>query len=452
MLSRKDLHPYQVKGTKYIKDQDYTALWWEMGLGKTATVLTALDDLIHAFEANRVLIIAPLLVAKSTWEREKSNWSHLQHLNIASACGLEKQRLAGLAKNAVITTINPENVVWLTEYYGDEWPFDTVVIDEADKFKSPSSKRFKALKKKLMHICRVIELTGTPSPNGLLDVWSQLYLLDRGERLGKSFGAYQARYFESDYMGYKWTLRPGSEKKILDQVSDLCLTLKAADYIDMPDRIVNNPTYIMDDALRGRYEDFERDCVMNLAGDDMITADTAAVMINKLQQFANGFMYHNEDIVSLHKHKLELLESVVSEAAGKPILVAYQFKADKAAILKHFKKAVALTEDNIDAWNRGEIPILVAHPASAGHGLNLQAGGNRVVWFGPTWNLGHYLQFNARLARQGQKEDRVFITHLIAEGTVDELILDALGSKDRAQQRLIDGVKALTAKHMGQAA
>lgn len=447
-FSRDKLHDYQKRAVSFIKDNPSCALWVDMGLGKTVTVLTAVADLLDSFEAHRVLIIAPLRVALNTWPSEIRTWDHLRHLTFKNIAGDPKARAGIVGGDASeIHIINRELVPWLIDHCQKNklgWPYDVVVIDEASSFKSSRTKRFKSLRKALPAITRLIELTGTPASNGLLDVWSQIFLLDRGQRLGKTFTGFRDRYFVSDFHGYNWTLRKDADQKIYDQLEDICLTLTAADYLDLPDRIDNVVVIDLPQPARDQYSELEREFLFEI-GDETVEVLHAAALTNKLLQFANGAIYTDDQgaWAEVHDAKLDAFADTVSEAAGSPLLVAYNYKTDVERLLKRFPHAQVLGKDpaQIDAWNRGEIPILLAHPASAGHGLNLQKGGHTIVWFGLNWSLELYQQFNARLHRQGQDKP-VIIHHLAVQDTVDETVLAALGRKDVTQRALLNALKA----------
>lgn len=447
-FSRDKLHDYQHKAVQFIKDTPSCALWVDMGLGKTVTVLTAVADLLDGFEAHRVLIIAPLRVALNTWPNEIGVWDHTRHLSFRNIAGSPAQRTATvIGDKSEIHIINRELVPWLVETLKKHkagWPYDVVVIDEASSFKSSKTKRFKALRKALPAITRLIELTGTPASNGLLDVWPQVFLLDRGARLGKTFSGFRDAYFTSDYHGYNWDLKRGSEERIYAALDDICLTMSAEDYLELPDRIDNViPVQISED-VRATYSELEKEFLAEI-GDEVVEVLNAAALTNKLLQFANGAVYTGGEgeWTAVHDAKLDVLGEIVSETAGAPILVAYNYKTDAKRIKERFPQAQILGKDpaQIDAWNRGEIPMLLAHPASAGHGLNLQKGGNVIVWFGLNWSLELYQQFNARLHRQGQSKP-VIIHHLAVENTVDQTVLDALARKDITQRALLNALKS----------
>lgn len=423
----------------------YFSKW--ASVDKTVITLTAIDRLLYdSFEASKILIIAPLRVAADTWSRESAKWSHTKHLTISQVLGVVKKREAALKAEADIYIINRENVPWLVGYYGSKWPFDTVVIDELSSFKNSGSQRFRALRRVRPLMKRVIGLTGTPAPNGLLDLWSQVYLLDRGERLGTTIGGYKDRYFtagaSNGHVVYEWKQKKESEERIYEAIEDICVSMKAEDWLDMPEKIDVTVPITLSDKARAQYEQLERDLLLPMA-DTEVVASTAAVLSNKLLQMANGAVYDaDRSIQHIHDGKIEALEDLVEAANGKPLLVFYTFKHDLARIQKALPDAKKLeTNDDIAEWNKGNIPILLAHPASAGHGLNLQDGGDQVVWFGMTWSLELYEQANARLYRQGQKRN-VVVHHLITSGTMDEDVMKALEGKAAGQDALMAAVKA----------
>jgi SNF2 family DNA or RNA helicase len=420
-------------------------LWLDLGLGKTISTLTAIVDLENDFGFDRCLVIAPKRVALSVWPREVKEWAHTAHLDMAVAVGSAKERAAALAQDATITVINRENVKWLVDTVGAKaWPWDLVVIDESDSFKDRGSARFRALKTVRPRIRRMIQLTGTPTPQGLLDLWAQIFLLDGGVRLGRSMTTYKERWFHTtDYMGYKWAPVKGAEAEIHKAVSDIVVSMSAEDYLQMPARIDNFIQVELPSSARKIYTALEKEFLIKLDAHEVAAANEA-VLTNKLLQAANGALYVEEGKYTvLHDAKLDALEEVVEGALGGPVLVAYNFKSDLARILKRFPKAVALGQDvaQIEAWNRGEIPILCAHPASAGHGLNLQTGGSVLCWFGMNWSLGLYQQMNARLHRQGQRET-VIVHHIVAKDTIDETVVRSLSEKHGSQSALLAALKA----------
>ena len=445
-------HLYQRYATNRILENDAVGLFLDMGLGKTVSTLTAIDQLLYDyFDTRKVLVIAPLRVAQKTWPDEIKKWDHLKHLRISRVLGAEKQRKAALQDKADIWVINRENVEWLVDLYGKDWPFDLVVIDELSSFKSSKSRRFRALRKVRPGIKRIIGLTGTPTPNGLIDLWPQVYLLDQGARLGKTVTGFRDRYFEpgkrSRTVIFSWDPKPGAEEAIYSNLSDLCVSMSAADWLDMPERIDREVKVQIPDTARAKYEQLERDLLLPYVDGD-ITADTRALLSNKLLQLANGAVYdENGNTREIHRAKLDALDDILEAANGQSVLVFYAYKHDRDRIKDHIKSARQLdTESDIEEWNQGKIPVLLAHPASAGHGLNLQTGGNIIVWFGLTWSLEAYQQANARLHRQGQ-EKSVIVHHLIAEGTIDEDVMKALAGKNVSQQALLDAVKARIDKY-----
>jgi len=444
MLSRHDLHAYQNKAVDFILSERRCMLALEMGLGKSVSTLTAISDMLDGFTANKVLVIAPLRVANSVWAQETRLWEHLRHLRVSVATGSNKARREALSLDADIYVINRENVPWLVENYGRRWDFDVVVIDESSSFKNSQSKRFKALRKMLPNIDSVILLTGTPSPNGLLDLWAQMYLVDYGERLGRTLTNYKQRFFEADYWGRKFEPRKGSEEQIHALLTDKIIHMSAEDYLDMPDRIDLSVRVALPSKVAEGYQDFERTMLAELDDGEEVEAATAAVLANKLMQYANGALYTdpNGNWSETHAAKLDALSEIVEDNEGETILVAYNYKSDLARLLKRFPQAKLLDkrQETIDAWNRGDIPMLLAHPASAGHGLNLQKGGALCVWFGLNWSLELYQQFNARLHRQGQTRP-VRVVHILAENTIDERVMGVLGNKDATQKNLLNALK-----------
>ncbi|MCL5292556.1 MAG: DEAD/DEAH box helicase [Actinobacteria bacterium] len=442
-------HVYQEHAVEKIVELPAVGLFLDMGLGKTVATLTAIDELLYdRFEVGRVLVIAPLRVAESVWPAEIEKWDHLSHLRISKVLGTPRERLAALSALADIYVINRENVGWLVDYYGKDWPFDTVVVDELSSFKSSKAKRFRALRKVRPLINRIVGLTGTPASNGLIDLWAQLYLLDQGERLGKNVTGYRNRYFDPGRQDprrrvvYEWVPKLGAEEAIHRKISDICVSMRAEDYLDLPERIDNVVTVRLPSTARESYEQLERQFLLPFIGGDVV-AKTAAVLANKLLQLANGAVYDEHGgVEEIHIAKLDALEELIEEANGKPVLVAYAYRHDLARLQERFSKAWVLeTPEDVRRWNAGEVPLLLAHPASAGHGLNLQVGGNTVVWFGLTWSLELYQQFNARLHRQGQKNS-VIVHHLVAENTMDEQVMKVLEGKTAGQTALLEAVKA----------
>lgn len=447
-------HEYQAFCEDYILARPAAGLLLDMGLGKTVITLTAVNRLLYDFFAvTKVLVIAPLRVAQDTWSREAEKWDHLRHLRISKVLGSQKERIQALTRAADIYIINRENVPWLVSHYGLNWPFDCVVIDELSSFKNAAARRFKALRKVRPLIKRIIGLTGTPAPNGLIDLWPQIYLLDRGERLGKTLTNYRDAYFRpgrrNGDMVFDWVLKPGAEEKIYQRIGDICVSMKAADYITLPERVnVTVPVSLNPDA-RELYAKMEREEILSLAG-EVIDAGSAGVLTGKLLQLANGAVYdENHAVHEVHQAKLDALEDLIEAANGKPVLVFYAYQHDRDRIMRRFPQAVPLeSNDTIRAWNAGELPLLLAHPAGAGHGLNLQDGGSTVIWFGLTWSLELYQQANARLHRQGQR-NAVTVFHLVAEGTVDEEVMRVLEGKAKRQETMLAAVKARLQKYEG---
>ena len=448
-------HSYQTYATEHIENNPIAAVFLDMGLGKTSITLTAINDLLFdSFKAHKVLVVAPLRVAKTTWADEIQKWDHLSGLRYSIAVGTEQERLAALKTPADIYIINRENVEWLVEKSGTILDYDMLVVDELSSLKNNQTKRFKALMKMRPMFKRVVGLTGTPSSNGLMDLFAEFKVLDMGERLGRFIGQYRNLYFQPDKRNgqiiYSYKPLPGSEKAIYDKISDITVSMKAADHLKMPELISTKYTVKLSDKEREKYEDMKSELVVEL-GENEITAANAADLSNKLSQMANGAVYTDErEIVEIHERKLDALEDIIESMSRKPLLVAYSFKHDLERICSrllklHIPFSRLDTEQNIRDWNNGEIPVALIHPASAGHGLNLQDGGSTLVWFGLTWSLELYQQTNARLYRQGQK-NTVVIQHIITEDTVDERILKALQRKDKTQSALIDAVKAEVTK------
>ena len=439
-------HDYQRYAIEYIKTHPVAAVLLDMGLGKTSITLTAMMDLLFdSFEAHRVLVIAPLRVARDTWPTEIEKWQHLQLLTYSVVVGTEAERKAALSRSADLYIINRENVQWLVEQSGFRFDFDTVVIDELSSFKNHQSKRFKSLMKVRPGIRRIIGLTGTPSSNGLMDLWAEFKLLDMGKRLGRFIGVYRNTYFMPDKRNgqiiYSYRLLPGADEQIYKQISDITISMKAGDHLKLPELVMNNYTVELSDSERERYVELKQTLVLQLPETD-ITVANAAVLSGKLLQMANGAIYdEDKNQIHIHDRKLDALEDLIEGANGKPVLVAYWFKHDLERIKQRFTVREIKTAADIRDWNAGKIPVAMIHPASAGHGLNLQAGGSTLIWFGLTWSLELYQQTNARLWRQGQK-DTVVIHHIIADGTIDNRVLKALQSKEKIQSGLIDAVKA----------
>lgn len=434
------LHEYQEYARDWILEHPYCGLLLDMGLGKTLTTLSAIDELKNVFcEDVKVLVIAPKKVAEETWSTEIEKWGF--DLTYTKILGSPKQREKALAEDVDIYLINRENVVWLVEYFKTRWPFNFVVIDELSSFKSSKAKRFRALRKVRPKIERLVGLTGTPAPNSLIDLWPQIYLLDRGERLETSQTRFKERYFVPDRRNgpivYSWALREGAEDTIYRKLDDICVSMKAKDYLNLPKRTDNVVSVTLSN--QKAYKQMEAELALEFKGKE-ITASNSAVLANKLLQLANGAIYDDDkNVVAIHDDKLEALENIVEDSQGQPILVFYQYQHDLIRLKARFPQAEEL--DSVERWNRGEIPILLCHPQSAGHGLNLQKGGHIIVWFGLTWSLEYYQQANARLDRQGQTGP-VIVHHLVAENTVDERVLRILQGKEAKQNALLEAVKA----------
>lgn len=445
-------HSYQEFAARFVEDNPVSCLLLDMGLGKTAITLTAVNNLLFdSFEAHRVLVIAPLRVARDTWPEELGKWEHLSDLRFSVAVGTEAERKAALWKQADIYIINRENVQWLVEESGMPFDFDTVVVDELSSFKSHQSKRFRSLMKVRPKVKRIIGLTGTPSSNGLMDLWAEFRLLDMGQRLGRFIGQYRADYFLPDKRNgqviFSYKPLPDAEKRIYAKIADITISMKSTDHLRMPELVSSEYTVLLSNAERERYEEMKRDLILQLP-DGEVTAANAAALSGKLCQMANGAVYGDTGEVShIHDRKLDALEDIIEAANGKPLLIAYWFKHDLARITDrlrniHIPFLPLDTAESIRRWNNGELPVALIHPASAGHGLNLQSGGCHLVWFGLTWSLELYQQTNARLWRQGQNAKTVVVQHIVAKGTIDERVLKALSEKDRTQAALIEAVKA----------
>ena len=455
MLKRDNLHDYQERGVGHIIDNEYCALFLDMGLGKTVTTLTAIKELLDNCIISNALVIAPKKVTQVTWSDEIKNWEHLQGLTISVIDGTAKQRREAMAAKADIYAVSRDNIVWLVlEHGGVKLPYDMVVIDELSSFKNHASKRFRAMRKVRKFIPRVVGLTGTPAPNGLIDLFAQMYLIDEGQRLGKTVTAYRDRFFRPGKRNgdivYTYELKAPqneTEQQISDLISDITISMTAEDYLKMPDKIMLYDYVDLAPKVLAMYRDFEKEQILELINsDEPISAASAAALSNKLQQFANGAIYDAErSVKDLHDEKLDRLEELVEAANGEPVLIAYSYKHDLERIMQKLKayKPVKLEKpEHIADWNAGKIPVLVTHPASAGHGLNLQKGGHNIVWFGNTWSLELYQQFNARLYRQGQMKP-VMIHHIIAKNTIDEKIIKALEGKKQTQDGLMQSIKEL---------
>lgn len=439
-------HEYQVYATEYILNHPIAAVLLDMGLGKSVITLTAIFDLtLDSFLVRKVLVIAPLRVARDTWPAEIEKWDHLKGLKYTLAVGSEVKRKTAFMERAQVYIINRENVEWLITRSGIPFDFDMVVIDELSSFKSHQAKRFKSLMRVRPKVKRIVGLTGTPSSNGLMDLWAQYRLLDMGQRLGRFIGRYREDYFVPDKRNqqviFSYKPKPGAEEEIYKLISDITISMKGTDYLKLPDLVINEVPVKLSEKEMKTLDTMKRDLITTVKGEE-ITAANAAALSGKLLQMANGAVYDDHGtVLHIHDRKLDALEDLIEAANGKPVLIAYWFKHDLSRIQKRFDVEVLSTSDSIKRWNDGEIPLAVIHPASAGHGLNLQAGGSTLVWFGLTWSLELYQQTNARLWRQGQKET-VVIHHLIAKGTIDERVMKALNDKNNTQSALIDAVKA----------
>ena len=439
-------HGYQQQMIEYIDTHPVAALFLDMGLGKTVITLTAIKNLMYdSFEVKKVLVIAPLRVARDTWPNEIEKWNHLQDLRYSVVVGNQIERQSALKQEVEIYIINRENVTWLIEKSGYQFDFDMVIIDELSSFKSHAAKRFKSLLKVRPFIERIVGLTGTPSSNGLMDLWAQFRILDKGERLGRFITHYRQRYFDPDQRNgmviYSYKPKPEAEEAIYNQIEDITVSMKAEDYLDMPDFITNEVVVRLSDKERKVYDEMRKEMIVEVK-DKEIDAINAASLSNKLLQMASGTVYDEQkESVWLHDRKLDVLEDLVEAANGKPLLVVYWFKHDLTRITQRFDVKVLKTQQDFQDWNKGLIPIALIHPASAGHGLNLQAGGSTLVWFSLTWSLELYQQTNARLYRQGQKES-VVVHHIITEDTIDEDVMKALRLKDKFQNQLMEAVKA----------
>lgn len=440
-------HDYQAYATNFILEHPISAVFLDMGLGKSVITLTAIHDLCRDyFTVRKVLVIAPLRVARDTWPAEIQKWNHLNGLSYSVAVGTELERKAALRKRVFLYIINRENVQWLVEESGLPFDYDMVVIDELSSFKSYQAKRFRSLLKVRPTVKRMVGLTGTPSSNGLMDLWAQFRLLDLGQRLGRYITHFRNRYFQPDKRNgqvvFSYKPLPGAEEAIYSAISDITISMKAVDHLEMPECVMNEVKVSLSEKEKKAYDTMKAEMVVSL-GNEEIDAGNAAALANKLSQMANGAVYgEDRRYIELHNRKLDALEDLIEAANGKPVLVAYWFKHDLERIQKRFTVREISSSKDISDWNAGKIPVAVIHPASAGHGLNLQAGGSTMVWFGLTWSLELYQQANARLWRQGQTVDTVVIHHIIAANTIDERIMSALRKKEQTQSALIDAVKA----------
>ncbi|WNO78742.1 DEAD/DEAH box helicase [Streptococcus suis] len=447
------LHNYQVVAKDFIIGHPNAAVILDMGMGKTATTLSAVNELMFdRFEVTKVLVIAPLRVANTVWSDEIEQWAELRHLRYSKIVGTPKQRKVALQKDADVYIVNRENLPWLVEQCSPYFKWDMVVIDELSSFKSWQSKRFKAFMAMRPYMKRIVGLTGTPSSNGLMDLFAEFKVIDGGERLGRFIGEFRSRYFEEGRRNgnivYEYIPMDYAESQIQDKISDITISMKALDYLDMPELISTKKLVRMSENEKEKYSQFKKEYVLSELDGLEVTAANAASLTNKLVQLSNGAVYSDDHtVVSLHEQKLDALEDILESANGEPVLVAYWFKHDLARIMSRLEKLkvksrVLKTEEDIREWNKGNVPVGLLHPAGAGHGVNLQKGGHHLVWFGLTWSLELYQQTNARLWRQGQESETVVIQHIVTEGTIDEEILKALENKDAQQERLIEAVKA----------
>jgi SNF2 family DNA or RNA helicase len=455
MLTREDFHDYQEHSITHVIEHSQSGLFLDMGLGKTATVLTAVDELLNVYcEISKTLVIAPLRVAEHTWISEAKKWKHLQHLTFSLILGPEVQRKQALRKQADIYLINRENVAWLVSYLAGSWPFDMLVIDELSSFKSAKSVRFKALRQVRPKVKRVTGLTGTPTPNGLVDLWSQMYLLDMGERLGKSLTGYRQEYFtpnqRNGHIVYNYKIKKDSEERIYDKIEDICISMKAEDYLKLPKRVDQDLIIEMPVDIRKQYEKFEMEQLLSIDDINAISPANAAALSNKLRQYANGAVYDDKKLYhEMHMLKIEALEDILDSMNGQPLLCFYQFRHDVERIKKYLKNyepyEIGKASD-VDRWNRKEIPFMLAHALSAGHGLNMQDGGNHLVWVGVDWPLEPYQQAVKRLDRQGQIKT-VINKRLILKGTIDEDVVKSLENKAVGQDALMYALKARVKKY-----
>ena len=440
-------HDYQRYAAEFIIVHPISALLLDMGLGKTSITLTAINDLLFdSFEIHKVLVVAPLRVARDTWSAEIEKWEHLKNLRYSVVIGTAQERISALCIPADIYIINRENIQWLVEDSGLPFDFDMAVIDELSSFKNHQSKRFRAFMKSRPKLKRIVGLTGTPAGNGLMDLFAEFKLLDMGERLGRLIGQYRNTYFQPDKRNgmviYSYKPLPDAEQRIYDKISDITISMKAADHLIMPELVSTEYMVQFSENEKEKYDRLKKELVLSTE-DNEVTAANAASLSNKLSQMANGAVYSDdESVIQIHDRKLDALEGIIESMNGKPLLVAYWFKHDLERIRKRFEIREIKSSEDIYDWNSGKIPVALIHPASAGHGLNLQSGGSTLVWFGLTWSLELYQQTNARLWRQGQTADTVVIQHIIAKSTIDEQIMKALKTKDTTQAALITAVKA----------
>lgn len=443
-------HSYQAYSIQRMIDIPYIGAFLDMGLGKTAITLTVLHSLKYErFCISKTLVIAPKKVAESTWTKEQTKWNHLKNLRMSIVLGSEKQRLDALSAPADVYIINRENTKWLVDHYKHNWPFDVVVLDESSSFKNPQAGRFKALKAVRPKIQRLIELTGTPSPKGLIDLWAQIYLLDGGKRLGRTISVYRDIFFVPDKRNrttiFSYALKDGAEKAIYDSISDICISMKAEDYLDLPDLIYDDIPVKLDSKAQKAYDQLERDMLLEV-DDDLVTANTAASLTGKLLQLCNGAVYDEDGaVVPIHDCKIDVLLETIEQLNGQHTIIYYHFQHDRDRIIEALSRSnltVRVYKDSKEEtdWNDGKIDILLAQPSSCGYGLNLQDGGHHIIWFGLTWNLEEYQQANKRLHRQGQQYP-VIIHRLITQGGTDEDVIRSLESKDNVQESLLSALK-----------
>ena len=450
-------HPYQTYCIRKIIEEPAIALWLDMGLGKTVSTLTAINELkYNLFRIHKVLVIAPKKVAEATWSDEIKKWDHLKLLRASVVMGSQAKRIMALGTPADIYVINRDNVAWLVNYYKQDWPFDMVVLDEASSFKSNQAKRWKALKAIRPHIRRIVELTGTPSPQSLCDLWPQMFLLDQGQRLGRTLGIFRERYMLPDKRNAQrvFTYKPkeGAEATVKSLLSDICISMSAADYLTLPDIVYDDVPVLLDDQAKRQYKKLEREALLEVP-DGEITAVNAAVLTGKLLQLSCGAVYNDDGGTAvLHDCKIEALVELVEQLEGQHALVFYSFRHDVSRLIdalsgQGLRIRLYQNAEDAAAWNAGKIDVLLAHPASCAYGLNLQTGGHHVIWFGLSWSLEQYQQANARLHRQGQAEP-VIVHHLVVKGTVDEDVLDALSRKGNTQERLLASLRARIAEYV----
>lgn len=454
-MNESNLHKYQLACVEHIINHPFCGVFVDMGLGKTISTLTAFNALKYDYcEVNTALVIAPKRVVETVWAEEAEKWEHTKHLKVVKIIGNERQRLVALKTPADLYIISRDNIAWLCSLYAAKLPYDMLIIDELSSFKSHQTQRFKTLRLARPWFRRVVGLTGTPAPNGLINLWSQMYLIDRGQRLEKTITAYRSRYFRpgasNGYVVYSYNLMADSERLIQERISDICISMKAEDYLEMPERTDNYIKVVMPKTLLDQYKKLEKESIISLVDEQENTGATinalnAAALSNKLLQFANGAMYDEAGrVYPIHDLKLEALKEIIEASDGKPVLVAWTYKFDRDRIMEYFKSSnprELKTAQDINDWNEGKVQLMIAHPASAGHGLNLQAGGSTIVWYGLTWSLELYQQFNARLYRQGQTK-HVTIHHIVTQGTHDEDVIKAIHSKDKTQNSLMNSIKA----------